>query len=247
MSAAAIRKIGILYAEESGRGLVHPFFAPILNAIKKEAEANGFCILFIAVSGIPCVTIDHILKGVPTVISDNETGVQRLIEYAISKGHRRIAFVHGHNNSVVTRTRIRQFQNTMDYYKLPVPGDFLREGEYDNIELTRSIVGEMLRLPERPTCILVPDDIAYLGARDAAWELGLRIPQDISFAGYDGLSIGQMLDPKLTTIRQDCERIGVTAMQTLIRQIDHPKSGKQVPLIFPVEFLPGGTIGPAAE
>ena len=179
MSAAAIRTIGILYAEESGRGLMHPFFAPILNAIKEEAEANGFCILFIncklvttgtdcaelcrgaglegvclvcfdfsspeirelAASGIPCVTIDHILKGVPTVISDNETGVQRLIEYAISKGHRRIAFVHGHNNSVVTRTRIRQFQNTMDYYKLPVPGDFLREGEYDNIELTRSIVG----------------------------------------------------------------------------------------------------------
>lgn len=284
MSAAAIRKIGILYAEESGRGLMHPFFAPILNAIKEEAEANGFCILFInyklittgtdcaelcrgaglegvclvcfdfsspeirelAASGIPCVTIDHMMKGVPTVISDNENGVQRLIEYAISKGHRRIAFVHGHNNSVVTRTRIQLFRNTMDYYKLPVPADYLREGEYDNIELTRSIVGELLRLPERPTCILLPDDIAYIGARDAAWELGLRIPQDISFAGYDGLSIGQTLEPKLTTIRQDCERIGVTAIQTLIRQIDHPKAGRQVPQVLPVEFLAGGTIGPAA-
>ena len=118
MSAAAIRKIGILYAEESGRGLVHPFFAPILNAIKKEAEANGFCILFInhklvttgtdcaelcrgadlegvclvcfdfsspgirelAVSGIPCVTIDHILKGVPTVIADKDARVKRRYE-----------------------------------------------------------------------------------------------------------------------------------------------------------------------
>lgn len=92
----------------------------------------------------------------------------------------------------------------------------------------------------------MPDDIAYIGARDAAWELGLRIPQDISFAGYDGLSIGQTLEPKLTTIRQDCERIGVTAIQTLIRQIDHPKAGRQVPQVLPVEFLAGGTIGPAA-
>ena len=49
--------------------------------------------------------------------------VQKLVEYAASKGHRRIAFIHGHNNSVVTRTRISQFRNTMAYHGLPVPED----------------------------------------------------------------------------------------------------------------------------
>lgn len=277
------RRLGILYAEESGRGLTHPFFAPMLDAIKNEAEAHGYDISFInrqvtanggsylahsrlyeldgvclvcvdfsapeirelVMSGIPCVTVDHFFRGVPAVISDNETGVQKLVEYAISRGHRRIAFVHGHNNSVVTRMRIQQFENTMSFYDLPVPAEYVREGEYDNIEMTRRIVDELLRLPERPTCILLPDDTSFLGAQEAARENGLRIPWDISFSGYDGISLSQALEPKLTTIRQDCEKIGMTAARTLISMIEKPGSIKPRPLIFPVEFMRGGTVGDA--
>ncbi|MER2143436.1 MAG: substrate-binding domain-containing protein, partial [Eubacteriales bacterium] len=225
--------LGILYAEESGRGLTHPFFVLILNAIKDEAASRGYDITFIhpgegedyvehcrrsnvdgvcmvcvdfrtpqckalAQSGIPCVTIDHIYRKTPAVLSDNETGVQKLVEYAIKKGHRRIAFVHGHDNSIVTRTRISQFHNTMDYHGLPVPPEYLRQGLYDDIALTRDIVLELLRLPERPTCILLPDDVAYLGAQEAAREMGMRIPEDISFGGYDGIPLTQAMTPRLT-------------------------------------------------
>lgn len=278
-------RMGILYAEESGRGLTHPFFVPILNAIKEEAEDHGYDITFISRraaggeggylehcrrqgldgvclvcvdfeadavkalvdSDMPCVTVDHIFKGVPAVISDNETGVQKLVEYAIERGHRRIAFVHGHNNSVVTRTRIRQFKNTMDYYSLPVPPEYVREGKYDNIPLTRQVVGELLRLEERPTCILLPDDIAYLGAQDAARELRMSIPGDVSFAGYDGIALGQALEPKLTTIRQSSDEIGAAAAQALIKLIEStPRPRRFMPAIFPVEFVEGGTIGEAA-
>ena len=274
-------RMGILYAEESGKGLTHPFFAPLLNALKQEAEAHGYDVSFInnqvitgggnipehclsqgldgvclvcaefaspgiralVKSEIPCVTIDHFFKGVPSVISDNETGVQKLVDYAISRGHRRIAFVHGHNNSIVTRSRIQQFLNTMTYNKLPVPPEYLREGKYHDIELTRQLVGELLSLPERPTCILLPDDLTYFGAQDAAREKGLRIPKDISFAGYDGISLGQALEPKLTTIRQSCEQLGMTAAQTLIRLIEAPETVSRMPVVFPVEFLEGGTVG----
>ena len=219
-----VPNLGILYAEESGRGLTHPFFVLILDAIKEEAASRGYDITFmhpgadedcaehcrrggidgvcmvcldfrapqfkaLAESGIPCVTIDHIYKRVPAVLSDNETGVQKLVEYAIKKGHRRIAFIHGHDNSVVTRTRVSQFHNTMAYHDLPVPPEYLKQGLYDAIGLTRKLVLELLRLPERPTCILLPDDVAYLGAQEAAWEMNLRIPEDIAFGGYDGIPL----------------------------------------------------------
>ena len=277
--------LGIIYAEESSRGLTHPFFVLILNAFKQEAERHGYDITFInhdhmgndmsyldrcrnshldgvcmvcvdfespeikelVGSELPCVTIDHIFKRVPSVLSDNETGVQRMVEYAISRGHERIAFVHGHNNSVVTRTRINQFRNVMDYYNLAVPPEYVRESRYDDVILTRKIVRELLELPQRPTCILLPDDIAYFGAQDAARELGLHIPEDISFAGYDGIPLSQALTPKLTTVRQSTDQMGMVAAQRLIDLIENPKAAKRIPTIFPVEIIEGGTIAELAK
>ena len=272
--------LGIIYAEESSKGLTHPFFVVILNALKLEAEAHGYDITFInqnmigedesylercqrchvdgvcmvcvdfespqikalVKSGMPCLTVDHLFKRVPAVLSDNETGVRKLVEYAIHRGHRRIAFVHGHNNSIVTRTRIHQFTSVMAYYHLPVPPEYMREGLYDEIGLTHKIVRELLTLPERPTCILLPDDISYLGAQDAAKELGLRIPEDISFTGYDCIPLLQALTPQLTTIRQSCTQIGREAAKRLIDLIEHPETASLKPSIFPVELVEGGTV-----
>ena len=272
--------LGIIYAEESKRGLTHPFFILILDAFKKEAESLGYDITFISPGAIrngtgylkrchechldgvclvcvnfespevreliegdiPCVTIDHLFRRVPAVLSDNETGVQRLMEYAIHRGHSRIAFIHGHNNSIVTRTRLRQYYSVMDYYKLPVPAEYVREGLYDDVGLTRKIVRELLSLPEPPTCILLPDDISYLGALNATRELGLRVPEDISFAGYDGIPLTQTLTPKLTTIHQSSDEMGRKAARKLIQLIEDPGTVKPVPTIFPVELIKGETI-----
>ena len=273
--------LGILYADEGERGLTHPFFVLILNALKTEAEALGYNVTFIrpgkkgetvdylqrcresrvdgvclvcvdfdtppikqlAQSDIPCVTIDHFFKGVPAVLSDNETGVQKLVSYAISRGHRRIAFIHGHYNSIVTRTRVSQFYNIMAYHGIPVPEAYVREGLYNDIKLARKQVAEMLRLPERPTCILLPDDLGYLGAQEAAREMGLRIPEDISFAGYDGIPLTQMLSPKLTTILQSSLDIGRTAATRLVNLIEQPETASKKPVVFPVSLVEGGTIG----
>ena len=277
------RSLGVIYEEESGRGLTHPFFVRILNAFKEAAEARGYEITFInapvggeetdlaehcrargmdgvclvcvdfasprikalAAGTLPCVSVDHIFKRVPAVLSDNETGVQKLVEYAASKGHRRIAFSHGHNNSVVTRTRISQFRNTMAYHGLPVPEDYVCEGLYHDVALTRRRVTELLRLGERPTCILLPDDLSYLGAQEAARELGLRIPEDISFAGYDGIPLIQSLTPRLTTIRQSSEDMGRTAAGLLIDLVENPETASRKPHIFAVELVEGGTVGEA--
>lgn len=274
------RNLGILYADESQRGLTHPFFVLILNALMVEAEALGYNIVFIrpgrpgeevdcvqrcrdshvdgvclvcvefqspqirqlVESGIPCVTVDHFFKGVPAVLSDNETGVQKIVNYAVSRGHRRIAFIHGHNNSIVTRTRVGQFYSIMAYHGLAVPGDFVREGLYNDIELSRRLVLEMLRLPERPTCILLPDDLPYLGAQEAAREAGLRIPEDISFAGYDGIPLTQALTPRLTTVRQSSEDMGRTAAKRLVGLIEQPDTASRKPVVFPVTLIEGGTI-----
>lgn len=270
--------IGILYADESNRGLTHPFFVLILEAIMQQTRSRGYNLTFInpgtedeaddlvkrcegvdgvcmvcvdfasprirslVDSGMPCVTIDHIFRKVPAVLSDNETGVRKLVEYAISLGHRRIAFVHGQNNSLVTRTRVSQFCNTMAYHDIPVPEEYLREGLYNDIPLTRTLVTELLRLPQPPTCILLPDDFGFLGAQQAAWAMGLSIPEDISFAGYDCIPMTQALVPPLTTIRQSSGEMGQTAAMRLIDLIESPETASRKANIFSVKLIEGGTV-----
>lgn len=271
--------LGILYQEESRKGLTHPFFILILNAFLEEAKARGYDVTLIhhpldrdepidehirrcgtdgvclmctnfshrrihelTLSGVPCVTVDHIFKGIPAVLSDNETGIRKLVEFAINRGHRRIGFVHGHNNSLVTRTRISQFRSTMEYHHLPVPEEYLREGRYHDIGNTRNLVGELLSLPKPPTCILLPDDMSYFGAQEAARDCNLRIPQDISFAGYDGIPLTQALTPKLTTIRQNCDKMGKVAAARLMDLIEHPETASRKPSIYPVELIAGETV-----
>ena len=218
----------------------------------RQRGIEGVCILCgdfvspqykaLAASGLPCVSVDHIYKGVPAVLSDNETGVQKLVDYAISMGHRRIAFIHGHNNSVVTRTRVGQFGNSMGYHNLPVPKEYIRDGLYHDIACTRRHVLELLRLPEPPTCILLPDDMTYFGAQEAARELSLRIPEDISFAGYDGIPLTQALKPTLTTIRQNSDDMGRVAARLLTDLIERPETASRKPRIFTVELFEGGTM-----
>ena len=272
--------LGVLFMDESQKGLTHPFFASVLNGFKIAAEARGYDVTFInhhigaenltwleycrfrkldgvclacvdfadsqvielIGSEVPCVTVDHLFRGVPAVLSDNETGVQMLVEHAISLGHKRIAFVHGHNNSVVTHTRIQQFYQTMEFHGLPVPEDYVCAGLYSDIQLTRELVKKLLRLPEPPTCILLPDDICYFGAEEAARKLGLRVPGDVSFAGYDGIAMTQAIRPRLTTIRQNSEGIGEEAAARLIDMIEQPESVNRMPSFLPVELLSGETV-----
>ena len=193
-------------------------------------------------SDIPCVTVDHRFDNVPAVLSDNENGVHMLVDYAASMGHKRIAFIHGHNNSVVTSTRIAQFYSAMEYHGFPIPDGYVRAGLYNEIGMVRGIIVDLLRMDERPTCILLPDDSCYFGAQEAVQELGLRIPDDISFCGYDGIALTQALRPQLTTIHQDSEAIGRECARRLINDIENPGKGSKKPTIYPVRLLKGGTV-----
>ena len=197
----------------------------------------------VARSGIPCVTIDHIFEGIPAVLSDNESGVRMLVDHAFSMGHNRIAFIHGHNNSLVTRTRIDQFSRAIAAHGIHPRQEYLCSGMYGDVALTHDLVTELLNLPEPPTCILLPDDTAYFGALEAAMNLELRIPSDISFAGYDGTALTQALRPRLTTIRQKSDELGQTAARRLLELIEHPETVSPAPVWIPVELLPGGTVG----
>lgn len=95
---------------------------------------------------------------------------------------------------------------------------------YRDAEAAAIATSELLDLKDPPTCILYPDDFSALGGINEIHERGLRIPDDISIAGYDGLTFARILEPRLTTLCQDTETIGRLAAQKLIDLIENPKT-----------------------
>lgn len=192
-------------------------------------------------TGIPLVCIDHIHPGCGSILSDNRKGMGDLTRYALSMGHRRIALIHG-EESFVTRTRIDSFLDQCAMGGVRVSGEYLREAAYHDPESARKATEELLSLPQPPTCIFYPDDFAYIGGMNELDRRGLRIPADISAAGYDGISICQAFRPRLTTIRQDAETMGARAAEELAAAIDKGESHTPRQLLIPGELLRGETI-----
>ncbi|MGN0970964.1 MAG: LacI family DNA-binding transcriptional regulator [Aristaeellaceae bacterium] len=200
-------------------------------------------VLELGASDIPCVTVDHVFPGRSAVVSDNEQGMRLLTERAIALGHRRIAMVSG-DPSMVTDSRVNGFLSAMEQAGLPVPEGYLVKSLYDTPAGAREATLALLAREDRPSCIFLPDDHCCLGALQAAREAGLRVPEDVSIAGYDGIAMGQCIRPKLTTIRQDTRVMGMEAARLLISRVEDPAFSFSTVQV-PVSLLPGESMGSA--
>lgn len=174
-------------------------------------------------SGLPVVTIDHIFSNAASVVSDNAEGITELMEYIISMGHRRIAYVYG-RDSAVTKERMVNFYRSMEHHGIPVKEEYVVPGEYTDPVAAAKATKQLLKLKTPPTCILYTDDYACIGGMGAIEEAGLSIPDDISVAGYDGIPMSSVVKPRLTTVRQDTEQIGRRTVKKLVALIEKPKT-----------------------
>ena len=190
-------------------------------------------------SGIPLVTVDHIFNNRLAVVSDNEIGQEELVRYVHSRGHRKIAFLHG-ERTTVTQNRLTGFYRACEALNLEIPEEYIRECVYHDPDRCAAATRELLNLPERPTCIIFPDDFSYIGGMNVLNEMGLRIPEDISVVGYDGIHLAKVLN--LTTYSQNAEKIGATAAERLISLIEHPKTTLIDRIMVPGELLEGTTV-----
>ena len=177
----------------------------------------------LAYSDIPVVTLDHAYDNRMAVLSDNMNGIEELVRYVYGKGHRRIAYIHG-NPTAVTDRRLRGFYRACEELGLQLPEGYVSSCEYHEPISCYEATKRLLALPQRPSCIFFPDDYAYIGGFNAVTEAGLRIPEDISAVGYDGINLARMISPKLTTWQQNTEELGRTAASRLIGWIEHPRT-----------------------
>ena len=174
-------------------------------------------------------------------MSDYSAGINELLEYVISMGHKKIAMIHG-EKTWVTDERIQAFNKVCKAHGIDVPAEYFAEGLYHDPVTSSAATEVFLSLPEPPTCIFYPDDYAALGGIRELTSRGLTLGKDISIVGYDGIALTSMMIPPLTTYEQNGETIGRVMAEALINKIENPENFVPKKEMITGRLIKGGTV-----
>lgn len=192
-------------------------------------------------SDIPTVTLDYTYDSTTSILSDNIRGMEELVRFVYERGHRKIAFIHGEMTSV-TQKRLASFKKTCAALGITVPPEYIKPAVYHDPRSSGLATRALLELTDRPTCIFFPDDLSYMGGMSELERHGIRIPEDMSVVGYDGIPLSQILRPRLATYRQGAERMGCEAARLLIEQIESPETWLPQTVSVEGQLIPGDTV-----
>ena len=157
-----------------------------------------------------------------SVRSNDEQGAFEVTEHLISLGHKSIAFIKGHPDHSATQQRFKGYRRSLASHGIEFNERLVEEGNFSyhsGVDSARSI----LDLSPRPTAVFASND--YMGAAvlKLATQRQLRVPDDISIAGFDNAPIARHIWPGLTTIAQPVEEMTKQAVTQLISHIAQPQ------------------------
>lgn len=180
--------------------------------------------------GIPFVIVDPTgepLHDTPSVGATNWNGGLSATRHLLSLGHTRIAIIGGPEDILCSRARLDGYRAAMDAAGVPIDPGLISHGMFhveEGIEKGRAL----LRLPDPPTAIFAGNDLQALGVYQAARELRLHIPEDLSVVGFDDLPVARWVGPPLTTVRQPLIDMAVTASEMVLAMArgEHPSQAR---------------------
>ncbi|MHB1391892.1 MAG: LacI family DNA-binding transcriptional regulator [Clostridia bacterium] len=158
------------------------------------------------------------MEDVNWVDNDNQEAGFLATEYLIKLGHERIGFIGGEFTYVFMGERFKGYKKALDSYgikfgkELLSLGEFVEEGGYNAVK-------KLLVHKNRPTAIVVADDLMAFGAMRAIKEQGLAIPDDISVISFNDTPLASYVDPPLSSMEIFVYDLGYNASETLIDQL----------------------------
>ncbi|QOV64136.1 ribose operon transcriptional repressor RbsR [Kosakonia pseudosacchari] len=184
---------------------------------------------------IPTVMMDWApFDGDSDLIQDNSLlGGDMATQYLIGKGHTRIACITGPLDKTPARLRLEGYREAMARAGLviregdEIESDFEFGGGFDAMQT-------LLAMNERPQAVFIGNDAMAVGAYQALYQAGLKIPQDMAIVGYDDIELARYMTPPLTTIHQPKDELGELAIDVLIHRIAEPGLQQQRLQLTPI-------------
>jgi LacI family transcriptional regulator len=193
--------------------------APAARSTGAEAEA-------VRRSGTPVVILDRL--GAPGAADqvgvDNTTPMRELVEHLFGHGYRTVALAAGDLAVPTMAERHRGYAQAVasahgeDDPELVITGSGLAAE-------TRALAVRLLGGARRPEAVACASTETAVGVMEAAAELGLRIPQDLKLAAFDGFPQSDLFEPRVTTVVQPAFDVGTTAMALLLRRVNGDTRG----------------------
>jgi LacI family transcriptional regulator len=157
-------------------------------------------------------------SSVPALISTNREGALSMMHYLTDLGHRKIGFITGRMELISAVLRKQGYEDGLAAAGIDYCEAYVREGDYRTDTAVRC-ARELMTLADPPTAIFASNDMSAIGIYEAANELGIRIPEDLSVVGFDNLPEVLTIHPPLTTIDQGIRLMGEMAIQLILRLI----------------------------
>ncbi|MCL6603880.1 MAG: LacI family transcriptional regulator [Paenibacillus sp.] len=178
-------------------------------------------------SSIPCIGVDLELKGKKSgyVMSDNFKIASKVVEHFYLLGYRDLGFIGSTSDSSISNKREEGYIKAIESFGMNVNENWFVHGEDFFEPSGYAAMQQLLQTGSLPKAIFAASDLLALGAIRALKEHGLRIPEDIAIIGCDDIEACKYTTPKLTTIRQNKERLGVLAAHMLFDLINNQSEG----------------------
>ncbi len=171
--------------------------------------------------GIPFVRIspgtNHALTS--SVYMDDAQAADDMTTHLINLGHRVIGFVVGHPNHMASEQRLFGYRRALDRAGIRYEPGLVHPGEFDFASGVAA-ANALLSQPVCPTAIFASNDDMAAGVLTVAHARGLRLPEDLSVAGFDDTPLAQLVWPPLTTIRQPTRDLAYAAASLLFEKVD---------------------------
>ncbi|MDU5142605.1 MAG: LacI family DNA-binding transcriptional regulator [Paenibacillus dendritiformis] len=188
---------------------------------------------------VPVVTLDRTISDtIPTVASDNREGARQGVQYLLDRGCSKIAHIRGPQQLSIADERCQGYLDVVKEAAWFSP-DLIIEGNFSLNQATEAANRLLDRHPDVDG-IFAGNDIMAMGALRAVQKRDIPVPDRMQIVGFDGISLGEMVYPELTTVAQSIYEMGLLAARMLIKMIER-KPLDTMHYKLPVELIRRGT------
>lgn len=183
---------------------------------------------------IPIILIDRLLHDIDTdvVMVDNVTASENAVSYLIENGHIEIGIVVGSKEIFTSKQRLKGYKKALSKANIKlnqsniIHSNYRVQGGYESLK-------KLLEENKNITAVFMTNYEMTLGAIIAIDELGIKIPNDLSFIGFDNLQLSEVVKPKLSIVDQPLDEIGKIAADLMLSRLneEEKKAKKKIQLM----------------